>query len=191
MIALFDNRRMAAITGLQLAQYGKSSSRRTIRAVRLRADGRCRHGVKALHGGTTRAELEAALAEAYAHDGLSLVHIPVYAGEDPIAGMGAYGSWNVGNWVDDVQARYLKSEHLRNAGCIRDLNLFIGATGAGLGQGNAPGHRPRDRGRLGTIAAATEADIDDALAAAKARASRSGAGPAHGTGPRRSAGWPT
>jgi len=24
--------------------------------------------------------------------------------------MGAYGSWNVGNWVEDVQARYLKQK---------------------------------------------------------------------------------
>ena len=64
-------------------------------------------GVKALHGGFTLAELEAALEEAHAHDGLSLVHIPVYAGRDPIAGMGAYGSWNVGNWVGEVQSKYL------------------------------------------------------------------------------------
>jgi len=67
-------------------------------------------GVKALHAGFTKASLKAALAEAYAHDGLSLVHIPVYSGRDQIAGMGAYGSWNVGNWVDDVQAAYLQTK---------------------------------------------------------------------------------
>jgi 3D-(3,5/4)-trihydroxycyclohexane-1,2-dione acylhydrolase (decyclizing) len=25
----------------------------------------------------------------------------------PEGGLGAYGSWNVGNWCDDVQRRYL------------------------------------------------------------------------------------
>ncbi|MFT5000858.1 MAG: 3D-(3,5/4)-trihydroxycyclohexane-1,2-dione acylhydrolase (decyclizing), partial [Planctomycetota bacterium] len=66
-------------------------------------------GVKAIHAGFTKDTLESALSEAFAHDGLSLVHIPVYSGRDPIAGMGAYGSWNVGNWVDDVQATYLQT----------------------------------------------------------------------------------
>jgi 3D-(3,5/4)-trihydroxycyclohexane-1,2-dione acylhydrolase (decyclizing) len=64
--------------------------------------------VKALSGGTSAEELKAALAEARAHDGLSLVHVPVYGGDDQLGGMGAYGSWNVGNWVEDVQARYLE-----------------------------------------------------------------------------------
>lgn len=109
MIALFDNRRMAAISGLQHAQYGrefKTSDSVAVDYVQMAA---AFSGVKALHGGHSRTELKAALEAAYAHDGLSLVHIPVYAGHDPIAVMGAYGSWNVGNWVDDVQARYLKT----------------------------------------------------------------------------------
>jgi len=38
-----------------------------------------------------------------------VVHVPVYAGERPEGGLGAYGSWNVGNWCDDVQQRYLSS----------------------------------------------------------------------------------
>ena len=50
------------------------------------------------------------LKEARAHDGLSLVHVPVYAGDDPLGGMGSYGAWNVGNWVEDVQARYLEQK---------------------------------------------------------------------------------
>jgi 3D-(3,5/4)-trihydroxycyclohexane-1,2-dione acylhydrolase (decyclizing) len=65
-------------------------------------------GVKAVWGGTTADELRKALEVARAHDGLSVVHVPVYAGDDPLGGMGAYGSWNVGNWVEDVQARYLR-----------------------------------------------------------------------------------
>lgn len=109
MIALFDNRRMAAITSLQYAQYGVEFRTNDSVAVDYVQLAGAVSGVKAIFGGTTREELEAALAEAYAHDGLSLVHIPVYAGREAIAEMGAYGNWNVGNWVDDVQARYLET----------------------------------------------------------------------------------
>jgi 3D-(3,5/4)-trihydroxycyclohexane-1,2-dione acylhydrolase (decyclizing) len=110
MIALFDNRRMAAITGLQYAQYGVEFRTNDGVAVDYVQMAGSVAGVKALFGGHTRAELEAALGEAHAHDGLSLVHIPVYNGRDPISEMGAYGSWNVGNWVDDVQSRYLETK---------------------------------------------------------------------------------
>ena len=57
-------------------------------------------------GSRSAAELDAALREAHDYDGLSLVHLPVYCGDDPLGGMGAYGAWNVGNWCDDVQSRY-------------------------------------------------------------------------------------
>ena len=110
MIALFDNRRMAAITGLQYDQYGKEFKTNDSVAVDYVAMAGSVNGVKALHAGFTKASLNAALSDAFAHDGLSLIHIPVYSGRDPIAGMGAYGSWNVGNWVDDVQAAYLQSK---------------------------------------------------------------------------------
>ena len=46
------------------------------------------------------------MREAKAHAGLSVVHVPVYAGTAAEGGLGAYGSWNVGNWCDEVQARY-------------------------------------------------------------------------------------
>ncbi|NDV89515.1 thiamine pyrophosphate-binding protein [Aurantimonas aggregata] len=110
MIALFDNRRMAAITSLQYAQYGHEFRTNDGVAVDYVAMAASVSGVKSIFAGTTRASLEAALEEAHAHDGLSLVHIPVYAGREAIAEMGAYGSWNVGNWVDDVQARYLEQK---------------------------------------------------------------------------------
>lgn len=109
MIALFDNRRMAAITGLQHAQYGREFRTNDSVPVDYVQMANSVTGVKAIHGGYSKDELQAALEEAYTHDGLSLVHIPVYAGHDEIASMGAYGSWNVGNWVGDVQARYLQS----------------------------------------------------------------------------------
>ena len=58
----------------------------------------------AFHGGRTIEEFVAALNRAKAHDGLSLIHLPVYCGDDPLGGLGAFGKWNVGNWCDDVQA---------------------------------------------------------------------------------------
>jgi 3D-(3,5/4)-trihydroxycyclohexane-1,2-dione acylhydrolase (decyclizing) len=108
MIVLFDNRRMAAITGLQKAQYNAefaTNDKVAVDYVQLAASVK---GVKAVWGGTTAEALRGALEEAREHEGLSLVHVPVYAGDDALGGMGAYGSWNVGNWVADVQARYLK-----------------------------------------------------------------------------------
>ncbi|MDR3374558.1 MAG: thiamine pyrophosphate-dependent enzyme [Ancalomicrobiaceae bacterium] len=108
MIVLFDNRRMAAITNLQRAQYGAefmTSDCVQVDYVRLASAVR---GVHAVFGGATAAELKAALADAYAHPGLSLVHVPVYDGDAATGGMGTYGAWNVGNWVADVEARYLR-----------------------------------------------------------------------------------
>jgi 3D-(3,5/4)-trihydroxycyclohexane-1,2-dione acylhydrolase (decyclizing) len=101
---------MAAITGLQMAQYNaefRTNDGVAVDYVQLAGSVK---GVKALWGGVTAEALRGALEEAHAHNGLSLVHVPVYAGDDPLGGMGAYGSWNVGNWVADVQARYLKQK---------------------------------------------------------------------------------
>lgn len=109
LVVIFDNRRMAAISGLQLAQYGvdfRTHDSVAVDYVQLAASVR---GVRALHGGDSVASLRAALEQAYAHDGLSVVHVPVYAGADPAGGLGAYGSWNVGNWCDDVQRRWRAS----------------------------------------------------------------------------------
>ena len=108
MIVLFDNHAMAAITGLQKAQYLNGFRTSDSVAVDYVAMAASVKGVKAVFGGTSADELKAALSQAHAHRGLSLVHVPVYSGDDPLGGMGAYGSWNVGNWVDDVQARYLQ-----------------------------------------------------------------------------------
>jgi 3D-(3,5/4)-trihydroxycyclohexane-1,2-dione acylhydrolase (decyclizing) len=109
MIVIFDNRRMAAISGLQDAQY--EADYRTSDAVDVDyvALASAVKGVFACHGGTTQAELKAALARAKAYDGLSVVHVPVYHGDDPKGGMGAYGRWNVGNWCEDVQRDYAKA----------------------------------------------------------------------------------
>jgi 3D-(3,5/4)-trihydroxycyclohexane-1,2-dione acylhydrolase (decyclizing) len=106
MLVVFDNRRMAAITGLQLAQYGKQYRTSDEVAVDYVALANAVQGVLGVWGGTSRESLLLALERARAHPGLSLVHVPVYSGDDPEGGMGSYGSWNVGNWCERVQAEY-------------------------------------------------------------------------------------
>jgi 3D-(3,5/4)-trihydroxycyclohexane-1,2-dione acylhydrolase (decyclizing) len=106
MILLLDNRRMAAISGLQETQYGKDFRTNDSVAVDYVRLASAVPGVLALGGGTTPESLWDALAQAYGHDGLSLVHVPVYYGPDPLGGLGAYGAWNVGNWCDEVQTLY-------------------------------------------------------------------------------------
>jgi 3D-(3,5/4)-trihydroxycyclohexane-1,2-dione acylhydrolase (decyclizing) len=63
-------------------------------------------GVEGIFGGYDAPSLAAAVEQAYAHDGLAVVHVPVYWGDDTRGGMGVYGRWNVGNWSEDVQRRY-------------------------------------------------------------------------------------
>lgn len=108
-ILLFDNRRMAAISHLQLAQYGHDFRTNDSVAVDYVKLAGAVSGVRALAGGMDEASLTAALEEARAWPGLSLVHVPVYFGDNPAVGLGAYGQWNVGNWVDDVQHQYTRT----------------------------------------------------------------------------------
>jgi len=106
MVVIFDNRRMAAISGLQQAQYGvdfRTNDGVAVDYVQLASS---IAGIKAVWGGETLQSLEAALRQAHAHPGISVVHVPVYAGTAPEGGLGAYGSWNVGNWCEDVQRRW-------------------------------------------------------------------------------------
>jgi 3D-(3,5/4)-trihydroxycyclohexane-1,2-dione acylhydrolase (decyclizing) len=110
MLVIFDNRRMAAITGLQLAQYGRqfrTNDRVAVDYVKMASSV---SGVKAIHGGWSIAELQSALEQGHAHDGLSVLHVPVYAGENPLGGLGAWGQWNVGNWCDAVQREWLRQD---------------------------------------------------------------------------------
>jgi 3D-(3,5/4)-trihydroxycyclohexane-1,2-dione acylhydrolase (decyclizing) len=110
MIVIFDNHRMAAITGLQLAQYNaefRTNDKVAVDYVKLAS---AVSGVLALPGGDTADALRAALKKAKAHDGLSVVHVPVYCGPDELGGLGAWGEWNVGNWVTDVQAAWIKQD---------------------------------------------------------------------------------
>jgi 3D-(3,5/4)-trihydroxycyclohexane-1,2-dione acylhydrolase (decyclizing) len=108
-ILLFDNRRMAAISSLQEAQYGVNWRTHDGVEVDYLALGRAVKGVAAFGGGASPEDLIKALSRAQAHPGLSLVHVPVYFGPDPAGGMGSFGQWNVGNWCTAVQARYAET----------------------------------------------------------------------------------
>jgi 3D-(3,5/4)-trihydroxycyclohexane-1,2-dione acylhydrolase (decyclizing) len=109
-IVMLDNRRMAAISSLQLEQYGvEFATNDGVEVDYVALAGSVRR-ILALSGGDTRESLRAALAKALDHDGLSFVHVPVYFGGDPRAGLGAYGRWNVGNWVDEVQQTYRRQD---------------------------------------------------------------------------------
>ena len=106
LIVIFDNRRMAAITGLQHAQYGQEFRTNDSVAVDYVMLAGSVRGVNALSGGVSRESFREALKSAHAYKGLSVIHLPVYAGTQPEGGLGAYGSWNVGNWCDRVQEIY-------------------------------------------------------------------------------------
>jgi 3D-(3,5/4)-trihydroxycyclohexane-1,2-dione acylhydrolase (decyclizing) len=106
MVVVFDNRRMGAISSLQSAQYRSDFGTNDHVAVDFVAIANAVAGVKGFFGGYSAAELTDALNAAHAYDGLSIVHVPVYWGEEPSAGMGSYGRWNVGPWVADVERLY-------------------------------------------------------------------------------------
>lgn len=103
-ILVLDNGRMGAISGLQEAQYGADFATSNSVKVDYLAWGRSIPGLLALDGGDTTQSLSAALEQAGGHPGLSLIHLPVYYGSDPLGGLGVYGRWNVGNWCDEVQS---------------------------------------------------------------------------------------
>ncbi|MCG8565608.1 MAG: thiamine pyrophosphate-dependent enzyme [Desulfobacterales bacterium] len=103
-ILVLDNRRMGAISGLQEAQYGEAYATWDHVAVDYVAMARSIEGVAGFYGGETVAELQAALDQSFKHMGLSLIHVPVYYGPDPLGGMGVFGRWNVGNWCRETQA---------------------------------------------------------------------------------------
>ncbi len=102
-ILLLDNGRMAAISGLQSAQYEAEFATANRLQVDYLAWARGVPGVLALDGGASTESLRAALEQARKHPGLSLVSARVYYGPDELGGMGVFGRWNVGNWVEETQ----------------------------------------------------------------------------------------
>jgi 3D-(3,5/4)-trihydroxycyclohexane-1,2-dione acylhydrolase (decyclizing) len=103
-IVVLDNRRMSAISGLQMAQYGHEFATWDSVAVDYVAWAKAIKGVKGIFGGYSTKTLLEALDQAKTHNGLSLIHVPVYYGDNELGGMGVYGRWNVGNWSAQVQA---------------------------------------------------------------------------------------
>jgi 3D-(3,5/4)-trihydroxycyclohexane-1,2-dione acylhydrolase (decyclizing) len=110
MIVIFDNRRMAAISGLQLAQYNREFRTNDSVAVDYVQLASSVSGVLSVCGEGGADNLRTALKTAHSHDGLSVVHVPVYAGPEELAGLGAWGQWNVGNWCADVQDAWIKQD---------------------------------------------------------------------------------
>jgi 3D-(3,5/4)-trihydroxycyclohexane-1,2-dione acylhydrolase (decyclizing) len=101
---------MAAISGLQLAQYNREFRTNDSVAVDYVQLASSVSGVLSVcaEGGVD--SLRTALKTAHGHDGLSVVHVPVYAGPDELAGLAAWGQWNVGNWCADVQDTWIKQD---------------------------------------------------------------------------------
>jgi len=105
-LVIFDNRRMGAITGLQMAQYEQDYKTSDSVATNYVALAQSVEGVKGLFGGYDTKELLEALQQAHSHQGLSVIHLPVYYGENELGGLGTFGSWNVGNCSDQVQKEH-------------------------------------------------------------------------------------
>ena len=102
-VVVFDNRRMAAISSLQNAQYGVDFETADGVAIDYVAWARAVLGVNGIGPVWAPDELESALGEAGSFDGLTLIHVPVYFGDDPHGSLGAFGRWNVGPWVHETQ----------------------------------------------------------------------------------------
>lgn len=103
-ILLLDNRRMGAISGLQLDQYSQEFATHDSVEVDYLAWANAIRGINTLPAGNSLEELLSALDRALAYSGLTLIHVPVYFGSDPHGSLGVYGRWNVGNWSKKVQA---------------------------------------------------------------------------------------
>ena len=102
-ILVMDNRRMGAISGLQEAQYRDDHATNDQVQVDYIAWASAVDGVKTFGPIRKPEDLKEALEQAYRNGGLSLVYVPVYFGPDELAGLGAFGRWNVGNWAEATQ----------------------------------------------------------------------------------------
>ena len=103
-ILLLDNRRMGAISGLQLAQYGAAHATNDQVEIDYIHWAKAIKGVAAFDAGNNPTTLCDALDQAHHHQGLSLIYVRVYFGPDELGGLGAFGRWNVGNWCNVTQA---------------------------------------------------------------------------------------
>lgn len=102
-ILILDNRRMSAISALQIDQYGVDFATNDSVKVDYVAMAKAFEGVNATHGGYDTKSLLSALKTAREFKGLSIIHLPVYYGPDELGGLGTYGRWNVGVWAEETQ----------------------------------------------------------------------------------------
>lgn len=102
-VVVLDNRRMGAISSLQEAQYDAQFATWDDAVVRFAELGRVIEGLVGIDGSGGVDGLRKALAEAATYNGVTVVHVPVYFGSDPMGGLGSHGSWNVGPWVPETQ----------------------------------------------------------------------------------------
>jgi 3D-(3,5/4)-trihydroxycyclohexane-1,2-dione acylhydrolase (decyclizing) len=103
-VVILDNRRMGAISGLQMAQYGEAYATFDGTAVDYVRLAGAVPGVLALKAGASPASLLAALDAARDHPGLSVIHVPVYYGPHELGHFDAFGRWNIGIWSDETEA---------------------------------------------------------------------------------------
>lgn len=110
-LVVLDNRRMGAISSLQVAQYGRDfRTADDVVEVDYLAMARAVAGVRAIAGGDSVAGIRAALLDAIAHPGLTVVHVPVVWDRDGTGNVGSFGRWNVGGWCEAVQRDYLAQD---------------------------------------------------------------------------------
>lgn len=103
-ILLLDNRRMSAISSLQMNQYGVDFATNDSVEVDYVSLAASIKGVQAVHGGFNRSSLLACLNKAIETPGLTVIHLPVYYGPDPLGTLDAFGRWNLGVWSEKTQA---------------------------------------------------------------------------------------
>jgi 3D-(3,5/4)-trihydroxycyclohexane-1,2-dione acylhydrolase (decyclizing) len=102
-ILILDNRRMSAISALQIDQYGVDFATNDSVKVDYVAMAKSIEGVNAIHGGFDVKSLLSALQAAKEYKGLSVIHLPVYYGPNELGGLGTFGRWNVGVWSEETQ----------------------------------------------------------------------------------------
>ena len=107
-IILLDNQRMGAISSLQREQYGIDFATSDQVHVDYVAMANSISGINGVFGGYSLDAFQSAMESAREFKGFSLIHVPVYFGEAEHSGMGSYGRWNVGTWVDEVEALIMK-----------------------------------------------------------------------------------
>jgi 3D-(3,5/4)-trihydroxycyclohexane-1,2-dione acylhydrolase (decyclizing) len=103
-ILVLDNRRMSAISALQMDQYGVDFATNDSVEVDYVSLAGSVKGVQAIFGGYDQTSLIKSLNSAREYPGLTVIHLPVYYGPDRLGTLEAFGRWNVGVYSEKTQA---------------------------------------------------------------------------------------